>query len=276
MKQLYDIEKIKKVLYDFYQVTNRQIALFDENCNPIINVPNSRCEFCQKIRENADGQKACERCDVETIKKSENESFTICRCHAGLIECCAHIRDEYGIVGYLMFGQMLSDKNVEDQYVECKKKSEKYFGNEFEKYYSALPHINEEKLNSMANIMVACIGYIYLKKMINTAFKGVYEQILYFIDRNLANDISLKQIADEINMSTSSVFKIIKKNANISPSHLIVKRRIAQARELLANNDLSITKIADSVGIHDYNYFSRVFKRETGYSPTNYRKLNKK
>ena len=47
--------------------------------------------------------------------------------------------------------------------------------------------------------------------------------------------------------------------------------RLEQAQQLLKDTELPITQISDKIGFEDYNYFCRVFKKETGYSAKKYR-----
>lgn len=53
---------------------------------------------------------------------------------------------------------------------------------------------------------------------------------------------------------------------------LLLQERIQAAKSLLSGTDLRISEISRQVGIGDYNYFSKIFKRETGRSPREYRR----
>ena len=52
----------------------------------------------------------------------------------------------------------------------------------------------------------------------------------------------------------------------------IVNKKIQKAKELLADESLSIEQIAEQTGYNDYFYFTKVFKKNTGISPSKYRK----
>ena len=53
------------------------------------------------------------------------------------------------------------------------------------------------------------------------------------------------------------------------------ERRIESAESLLITTDMPLSEIAESCGFDDYNYFSRVFKRQVGISAMRYRKINR-
>ena len=56
------------------------------------------------------------------------------------------------------------------------------------------------------------------------------------------------------------------------PEMVIAQRRIRAAKHLLRTTDQSISAVAEAVGVNDYNYFSKVFRGETGMTPSAYRK----
>ena len=59
----------------------------------------------------------------------------------------------------------------------------------------------------------------------------------------------------------------------LPPMAYISNVRLDKARRLLKDTSLSIHKIAADIGIPDYSYFARQFKRRTGYTPGEYRRL---
>jgi AraC-like DNA-binding protein len=65
-----------------------------------------------------------------------------------------------------------------------------------------------------------------------------------------------------------------KKTFGLSLIDYLIKVRISHARELLGNVNLPISHIAESCGYEDGAYFSKLFKKQTGFSPTEYRRRN--
>jgi len=90
--------------------------------------------------------------------------------------------------------------------------------------------------------------------------------------QNYGTDIDISEYAAECNISTSRFLHLFKESTGTSPQNYIISIRIKKACELLENTDLSILKVAEQVGICDQNYFSRLFKKHMGISPSEYRK----
>ena len=98
-------------------------------------------------------------------------------------------------------------------------------------------------------------------------------RIIKFIQRNFYNQISNKDIAKACSCSVSTVCHLFKQYKNISIKKYIRNLRLSYAMELLKASNLSISSIAQKSGFSCYNYFSITFKKETGFSPSVYRKL---
>ena len=97
-------------------------------------------------------------------------------------------------------------------------------------------------------------------------------QILVTIDASIAGDLSLKRFANELFLNTSYLSSLFKKETGMTLTDYVNENRINTAKRLLKSTTLSIQTIAASVGIPDIHYFTRLFCRETGLSPREYRK----
>ncbi len=100
----------------------------------------------------------------------------------------------------------------------------------------------------------------------------VMGQILKEIQESYMEDITLNSLADKYNISASRLSTRMKESLGMSFSKYLTSMRIQRAKELLADDRLSLEQIAEMVGYQDYFYFIRVFKKVTGVSPSVYRK----
>ena len=93
-----------------------------------------------------------------------------------------------------------------------------------------------------------------------------------FIDEHYTENIKLEDIARGVGADVYKLAKIFKAEIGISPMRYVALRRIGEAQNLLINTDMTITRIALSVGYNNSNYFQNVFKDFMKMTPKEYRK----
>ena len=84
-------------------------------------------------------------------------------------------------------------------------------------------------------------------------------------------DFTVEQMANEMNMSRSVLFKKLKAMTDSSPNEYLKAIRMRRAAELLKTTNHSVTEITYMIGINDPHYFSNCFKKQYGLSPTEFR-----
>ena len=93
----------------------------------------------------------------------------------------------------------------------------------------------------------------------------------------LFKNIKIKRLVTDystlLHVSPNHLNKVIKNVTSKSPTKWIDEVTILEAKVLLYQTDMSIAQVALSVGIEDQSYFSRIFKRQEGISPTEFRAL---
>ncbi len=92
-----------------------------------------------------------------------------------------------------------------------------------------------------------------------------------YIDQHYAEELSLEFLADQVHLSCSYLSKLFKKELGQNLSTYILNVRLDHAKALLRTTDRKTYEIAESVGISDPVYFSRLFKKATGCTPKDYR-----
>lgn len=111
--------------------------------------------------------------------------------------------------------------------------------------------------------------FAFMASQINDATMA---RILKFVTDNIDTpDLKIDDIADAMGMSRSVLYTKIKQQLGMTPIDFVRHVRIMRACELLKDTDDSLSSVAFAVGFSDAKYFSKVFKRETGIVPTEYR-----
>ena len=95
---------------------------------------------------------------------------------------------------------------------------------------------------------------------------------LDYIKENFTEDIEIKHVADHIHKSTTFLYNTFKKEIGQAPNEYILRLRLEKACEELRASDKSITEISFDAGYTSTQYFSKMFNRFTGRTPSSYRK----
>lgn len=117
----------------------------------------------------------------------------------------------------------------------------------------------------------------YFYKENKRSYSKVVQRVMDAVEREIANpDLSLNHIAqNELFMSADYLGKLFKKETGERFSNYLTKIRIEKAKEFIEEEqDIKFFEIAEKLGYNDAQYFSQVFKRQTGYTPTEYKKVN--
>ncbi|MDO6762830.1 helix-turn-helix domain-containing protein [Agarivorans sp. 1_MG-2023] len=92
-----------------------------------------------------------------------------------------------------------------------------------------------------------------------------------YIEAHLAENISLNHLAQLVDLSDYHFARMFKQSSGLSPHQYLSTRRVARAKRLLLNEELSLAEIAYQVGFSSQAHFSARFKQLTGLSPKAYR-----
>jgi two-component system response regulator YesN len=116
-----------------------------------------------------------------------------------------------------------------------------------------------------------------VNSLIKQAEKGddkntdVINRVFEYSNKNFNKNITLELAASEVGLSPQYLSKIFKEKCGINFIDYITKKRMEYARELLEGDSKNIKEVSRLAGYEDSNYFCRIFKKETGLNPKQYR-----
>lgn len=108
------------------------------------------------------------------------------------------------------------------------------------------------------------------EKGIQNLFNEI-ESAIHFFNKNYNKPITIEQYAKEHFISTNRFIQNFKNVAGVTPQQYIIQLRISVAKELLVSSDKNIKEIAFEIGYNNALYFSRLFRKTVGLSPSDYR-----
>lgn len=92
-----------------------------------------------------------------------------------------------------------------------------------------------------------------------------------YIKLNYSEKISIKEIADQLYLSPNYLSELFKKHTGKTISEYLTDYRLEKACQLLDHAEYRVGDVSGMVGIHDGRYFSNIFKKKYGMTPTEYR-----
>lgn len=107
-------------------------------------------------------------------------------------------------------------------------------------------------------------------KEVLTNDDAVMEKALAFIEKNFDKEISLRNVADHVYLSENYFGRLFRSKIKTGFTNYIVSLRINEAKRLLKTGRYTVYEVSNIVGYKNCNYFIKVFKENTGYTPKKY------
>ncbi|MES2454245.1 MAG: AraC family transcriptional regulator [Bacteroidota bacterium] len=101
-------------------------------------------------------------------------------------------------------------------------------------------------------------------------------QTILNMKANLGGKLTVKEMSEHVKLSSSHFSNLFRKSTGISPIDYFIHLKMQRACQLLYSKDVKIKRIADELGYEDPFYFSRIFKKNMGMSPEQYRLVSSK
>lgn len=270
MNITFDTEKLYEIMAHFYTLTKIRIVMFDDNFNQILSVPDKDCGFCGTLKENTMLNERCKLCDTNarSVCRNTNNIHTY-TCHAGLTESIAPIKMNGIILGYIMLGQIIDKSEKKKKKNDILSYAHYYTNLDLAEEYDKLTTKSKKQIEAAANIMEACACYLWANRLVRVNEDCLSVLISTYINNNLTADLSVDALCSHFRISRNKLYKISRDSYGMGIAAYIRKKRVENAATLLKFGS-TVANAAISSGFEDYNYFSEIFKKETGVLPSKY------
>jgi AraC-like DNA-binding protein/mannose-6-phosphate isomerase-like protein (cupin superfamily) len=101
--------------------------------------------------------------------------------------------------------------------------------------------------------------------------QGLIEQAMEYMNSHYMEQLTMPKLAEQFGLSSKQFAYLFQKHGRMSPNEYLISQRISHAKELLFTTACSIAEISDCVGYSDPYYFSKLFKKRIGISPSTLR-----
>lgn len=134
---------------------------------------------------------------------------------------------------------------------------------------------SKQKIISLINCIYIDLSRIYFDSENETALKpevysGYLRTLEELIEANFKTEKSPSAYADKLNITMRHLNRLTQQTLGKSTTQLITERVILEAKRSIVYDSSSLTKISYELGYEDYTYFSRLFKKWTGLTPSDF------
>ena len=265
----YNMEKLKNIIDDLGEVTGLTLAILDANFNFLYTRErkDGGDEFCKSIHLLGDCISSCKHSDEQMLLKcKQTKRYVSHICYAGLIDTVVPILKNENIVGYVIIGRLRPTKEFD--------KNNELFADDPKKWkvrYEKLSYLSESQLHSFIDLL----SHILFENAIQIDYGELVDKAVAYIEGHISEQITINSLSGALFVSKNRLYDGFRSYFDCTVNEYITRRRIELAKNLLASTDRSAEDIASSVGLNNYCYFSKLFKRRVGYTPSQYRKQEK-
>lgn len=152
----------------------------------------------------------------------------------------------------------------------------------FEELYSSfsMGYIKEYMIYSSMCLYQFLASFVYIEQYRHIATPSqktdsFSAQVIHYMNEYIHQKLTLKQLAGYFKYSTSHFSMLFQKETGVSPMEYFIHLKIQKACECIELTPLKLNEISVKLGFEEPAYFSRIFTKIMGMSPTEYRKRNR-
>lgn len=283
--------EIMEVLNNFFLISGLRVGVHDLDVKIIIDYPheNKRFElrtFCEKTKAWSSAyMNKCNRCDKAAFEQARITGRPyIYKCHMGFMEAVVPVMAKDEPFCFLMIGQVRSEAEwyaSDDELIKNIKEIFKEYGITEEQYkleqavadYKRMKRMDSDTFEAYVYFLELCAQKIYNDKYLQREQRVVSKELADYVGSNLYNDITIADFAERLCLSRSYLSHLIADEMGTSFTKYLNACRMEEAKKLLRVTDMSVKKISVLLRYNDVAYFTRTFKKLTGMTCTEYRRL---
>jgi len=222
--------------------------------------------FCVNVKKDNQAHRACERCDFNEAneKAARFKKPFIKECHAGVVEMVVPLvaSNTYLATVFLGPAQLTTSSGPNR--------------------HRAVPIISTEKLTSFGEVIAFQSDYaaemaeMLARQTIPKKIRSEYVfNAIHYIHTHFDEPCTVEAVAKYVAVSPSRFAHLFTEEMGVAFHKYLTTFRIDKARRLLTHSLQEIGDIAEATGFCNQNYFSNIFKANTGVSPSGYRKKSR-
>ena len=262
----YNTDQLKRIIKNIYDLTGITISVLDTKYNTLAKCKTAQ-DFCSVLQKTETERFRCRECDMIILKKCRaSKGLENHICFAGLYDAAMPIIKNDTIVGFVIMGRVRSANSPISPHLipDIDAKTAK----KLKKLYNELPFITEDKLMTLYDLL----SFVIFDSSFQIVYDPLLTKIINFIEENFRENLSVDYLCSKFHISKNRLYKSFNDNLGSTVNLYITAVRLNFAKSLLSSSDEPVYRVAQNVGIDNYTYFCKLFKKRNGVTPTEYRK----
>ena len=261
MKLRYDVEKMERIISDLCVLTGISMSFLDAERRTLCRYTRDE-DFCSLLQADADNKRLCSCSDDIILNRCmESKRFESHICHAGLFDAAMPIVKDDVFAGIVLMGRLRYYKDTEKTGLS----------EEMREKFESIPIFNDTQISSLGSLL----PNVLFESAIFIEHDSRLDEIAEYIKNNLTERLSVDLICKKFLMSKNSLYAAFEEHYGTTVNEYITSVRLDMAKSLLRDTVAPVYEIAEQVGINNYTYFCKLFKKIEGVSPIKYRKASR-
>lgn len=282
-EEMNGLPEIAAVLEDFRKATGmpflKLVAPGAEG--PFLQPGDAANPLCHLVRESPGTCHACACNQSELLRAADSDGLTRCAsCFVGLTEFAVPVIEGSRHVATIVSGQVFLRRPSEEEFAAVAarigpRKGKKWLASAREVFFGT-PVVPGERVEAVMRLLGSFAVQLSQKAGQHALASSTPEHRAVKAAKEYVEaakgEITIDRILDHVHVSRFHFCKIFRKNTGMTFTEYANRYRIGRARELLADPALRISDVAYGAGFGSIARFNSLFRRETGMSPTAYRR----
>lgn len=259
-------------LKNLYLLTGMSVTLYNSHRMWIMSYPGVDGCLCRLLRAEKSFHMRCRANDSEALNAcSKTGKVIVYRCHMGLYEIMIPLYDQDTVCGYLMLGQAMDDSEGSRRaYIDALRQAlpetdVRILEDAVDSTYA----ISREKLLAVAHVAQVYAENMIDKKIIKKDVNSLANLVAVYIREHLTEKITNAELCYVFLCDRKKMTSEFKKVHGMTIVEYTNNLRLRLARQMLHKNpDLTISHVAAAAGFSYQGYFSTLFYKKYGMSPT--------
>jgi len=257
------------LLDSFTSLLGVRICFLTPECRELhVGKKKSFCDFCKLIRHRMKMESLCLACDRKNWKIAERTGKPlIYKCYAGMMDGCMPVSVEGRIIGYMMLGQFRTNDRCGS---DVDRKWKEQFGtDELAAAFNDAPYFPTRKVKDILAMLTSLTESIITRHLISIRGPTPLQPLLTYLAEHPALMLSVADAARLLRRSPSSLAHLFKAMLGRSFLQYQIDGKLDLADRLFAQQpNITVSEVAGTFGFKDPLYFSRLYKKHRGHSPS--------